>query len=44
MRDRNIALLAPAVGTGCVIVGCEPSCLLTLKDEYPALVPGPESR
>jgi Fe-S oxidoreductase len=25
------------------IVGCEPSCLLTLRDEYPALVPGPEA-
>ena len=26
------------------IIGCEPSCLLTLRDEYPQLVPGEQSR
>ena len=26
------------------LVGIEPSCLLTLRDEWPALLPGPETR
>ena len=26
------------------VVGLEPSCLFTLKDEFPSLLPGPESR
>ncbi len=29
--------LAPAAGEGIPIVGCEPSCILTLKDELPQL-------
>jgi Fe-S oxidoreductase len=41
---KNIALLAPLMDSGCVVVGCEPSCLLTLRDEYPVLVPSEEAR
>jgi FAD/FMN-containing dehydrogenase/Fe-S oxidoreductase len=35
--DHNVALLAPAAAAGIPIVGLEPSCILTLRDEYPAL-------
>jgi Fe-S oxidoreductase len=31
--------LGDAVGRGVRVVGVEPSCLLTLRDEYPALMP-----
>lgn len=34
----NLALLAPFVEAGAFIVGCEPSCILTLRDEYPDLL------
>lgn len=32
--DHNVALLAPYVAQGVPIVGIEPSCILTLRDEY----------
>ena len=35
---RNVDLLVPYVQEGIPIVGCEPSCLLTLRDEYPDLL------
>ena len=35
--DHNVALLAPFANQGIAIVGIEPSCILTLRDEYPAL-------
>ena len=34
----------PMSPKGIDIVGCEPSCLLSLRDEYPDLVPGPEAK
>jgi Fe-S oxidoreductase len=34
---RAIAALLPAVDAGAVVVGLEPSCLLTLRDEFLAL-------
>ncbi len=34
----NVDLLYPYVEQGAYIVGCEPSCLLTLRDEYPNLL------
>jgi FAD/FMN-containing dehydrogenase/Fe-S oxidoreductase len=34
----NVNLLAPYAEQGIPIIGCEPSCLLTLRDEYPDLV------
>jgi Fe-S oxidoreductase len=36
--EHNIELLAPYAERGIPIVGCEPSCLLTLRIEYPKLV------
>ncbi|MCE7029606.1 FAD-binding and (Fe-S)-binding domain-containing protein [Jiella avicenniae] len=38
--ERTIASLIPHVRAGKLVVGLEPSCLLTLRDEFPALVPG----
>lgn len=40
----NIKLLKPYAEQGIPIVGVEPSCLLTLKDDYLDLVPGEDSR
>ena len=37
---RNVDALLPVVARGVPIVGCEPSCLLTFRDEVPDLVPG----
>jgi FAD/FMN-containing dehydrogenase/Fe-S oxidoreductase len=34
----NVNLLAPYAEQGLPIIGCEPSCILTLRDEYPDLV------
>jgi FAD/FMN-containing dehydrogenase/Fe-S oxidoreductase len=34
---HNIEVLHPLAASGHVIVACEPSCLLTVKDDYPAL-------
>jgi FAD/FMN-containing dehydrogenase/Fe-S oxidoreductase len=41
---RTIAALREAVAAGTPIVGLEPSCLLTLRDEYPALLPGEDTK
>jgi FAD/FMN-containing dehydrogenase/Fe-S oxidoreductase len=35
--DHNVALLAPYAKAGVPIVGIEPSCILTLRDEYVTL-------
>ena len=35
-----VARLAPEAERGVPIVGCEPSCLLTLREEFLALLPG----
>ncbi len=40
----NVARLYPYVQAGVPIVGCEPSCLLTLRDEYPDFLRSPEAR
>ncbi|MBI4282435.1 MAG: anaerobic glycerol-3-phosphate dehydrogenase subunit C [Chloroflexi bacterium] len=40
----NVQLLHPYVAQGAYIVGCEPSCLLTLRDEYPDLLGSPEAK
>lgn len=37
---HNVSLLDTQASQGIPIVGCEPSCLLTLRDEYADLVPG----
>jgi FAD/FMN-containing dehydrogenase/Fe-S oxidoreductase len=36
--------LAARISDGAPILGLEPSCLLTLADEWPELVPGPDTR
>src|SRR5439155_2999353 len=38
--EFNIRELYPFVESGYSIVGCEPSCILTFRDEYPDLVKG----
>lgn len=35
--DHNVALLAPYAQAGIPIIGIEPSCILTLRDEYRTL-------
>ncbi len=40
---RTVEALAPHVVAGTPIVGLEPSCLLTLRDEFPAISPGAET-
>jgi len=40
---RLVAALAPLAETGVPIVGLEPSCVLTLRDELGALLPGAAS-
>jgi FAD/FMN-containing dehydrogenase/Fe-S oxidoreductase len=39
---HNVARLSPWARAGGAIVACEPSCLLTIKDDYPALLRGAE--
>jgi Fe-S oxidoreductase len=41
---RTLAALAPHVAAGTPIVGLEPSCLLTLRDEFLGLLPGGETK
>jgi len=36
----NVGKLEPYVDAGFAIVGCEPSCILTFRDEYPDLLQG----
>ena len=40
----NVDLLHAYADQGIPIIGCEPSCLLTLRDEYPELVQNARSR
>jgi Fe-S oxidoreductase len=39
---RTLEALAPHLDAGMPVVGLEPSCLFTFRDEYPALFPGDE--
>ena len=39
LARRNIDLLAPYARRGVPIIGSEPSCILTLRDEYVDLIP-----
>ena len=39
LAKRNVEALAPFVRKGVPVVGTEPSCILTLRDEYPDLLP-----
>ena len=40
---RLLSTLSPWIERGVPVVGLEPSCLLTLRDEIPMLLPGEES-
>jgi Fe-S oxidoreductase len=40
---RTLAALRPFVARGVPVVGLEPSCLLTLRDEFLVLLPGAET-
>ena len=40
---RLLAAAGPALARGVPVVGLEPSCLLTLRDELPAMLPGAEA-
>ncbi len=40
LAEENIRRLAPLVAEGVSIVGCEPSCVSALADDYLDLVPG----
>jgi Fe-S oxidoreductase len=40
---RTIAALLPFVARGVPVIGLEPSCLLTLRDEYLSLLPAAEA-
>jgi FAD/FMN-containing dehydrogenase/Fe-S oxidoreductase len=37
---HNVACLYPLAAAGTPITACEPSCILTIKDDYPALMQG----
>ncbi|MEX0730151.1 MAG: FAD-linked oxidase C-terminal domain-containing protein [Aquisalimonadaceae bacterium] len=41
---RTLSALLPYVRDGVPVVGLEPSCLLTLRDEFLSMLPGDESR
>ena len=43
LAARNVAALAPYAANGTPIVGTEPSCLLSLRDEYPLLLRSSEA-
>jgi FAD/FMN-containing dehydrogenase/Fe-S oxidoreductase len=44
LAAENVEALHPFVREGVPIVGSEPSCLLSFRDEYPDLVPGEKSK
>lgn len=41
---RNVEALLPLAADGIPILGLEPSCILTFRDEVPDLVPGDDAR
>ena len=42
LAEANVQALKPYAAEGIPILGCEPSCLLTFRDEYADLVSGPD--
>jgi Fe-S oxidoreductase len=45
LAQQNVARLHPwAICSGSPIISCEPSCILTIKDDYPALLQGEDRR
>ena len=43
LAHHNLKLLVPYAKQGIPIVGCEPSCMTMLVDEYPDLIPGADA-
>jgi Fe-S oxidoreductase len=41
---RMLRALAPHIARGVPVIGLEPSCLLTLRDEFLSMLPGDETR
>jgi len=41
---RMLAALRPFVERGLPVIGLEPSCLLTLRDEFPSMLPGADAK
>ena len=41
---RTLRILKPFLDRNLPVIGLEPSCLLTFKDEFPAMLPGVEAR
>ncbi len=41
---ENVRRLLPLALAGVPVVGCEPSCILTFRDEVPDLLPGEDTR
>jgi FAD/FMN-containing dehydrogenase/Fe-S oxidoreductase len=41
--ERVIAAVAPFVGRGVPVIGLEPSCILSFRDEVPAMVKSPDA-
>jgi FAD/FMN-containing dehydrogenase/Fe-S oxidoreductase len=41
--QRTLAALLPSVDEGATVIGLEPSCILTLRDEFLALIPGEDA-
>jgi FAD/FMN-containing dehydrogenase/Fe-S oxidoreductase len=44
LARHNVRCLYPWAATGKPILACEPSCILTIRDDYPALLRGEERR
>jgi Fe-S oxidoreductase len=42
--ERTLSALIPAIADGATVVGLEPSCILTLRDEFLSLIPGEDAR
>ena len=42
--EENVRRLLPFALAGIPIIGCEPSCILTFRDEVPDLMPGEDTR
>ncbi len=40
LARHNVEVLLPSVEEGLAVFACEPSCVLTFKDDYPALLRG----
>ncbi len=44
LARQNVTVLAPYAEEGIAIVGCEPSAMAMMVDEYPSMVPGEQAQ